>query len=136
MSYLLGIDTSTTATKALLVDGEGGVVAVASSIYPLSTPRPLWAEQDPELWWQATRESIRQVLASSGVEPSSIIGVGLTGQMHGLVMLDADGKVLRPAILWNDQRASAECDLMRETLGLARLVQVPVFDSPQTAHHR
>jgi xylulokinase len=137
MSYLLGIDTSTTATKALLVDDTGQVVAVASSTYPLSTPKPLWAEQDPGLWWKATQESIAQVLQDSQVDPASIVGVGLTGQMHGLVLLDADGGVLRPAILWNDQRAAAECDQMRETLGLARLVEItgndafPGFTAPK-----
>lgn len=137
MSYLLGIDSSTTATKALLVDDRGKVVGVASSNYPLSTPRPLWAEQDPELWWEATRQSISEVLKTSQVDPAEISGVGLTGQMHGLVLLDAEGEVLRPAILWNDQRSAAECDLMRETLGLTRLVEItgndafPGFTAPK-----
>ncbi len=137
MGYLLGIDTSTTATKALLVDSHGEVVAVGSSEYPLSTPRPLWAEQDPELWWVATRASISKVLTSSGVEPESITGVGLTGQMHGLVLLDDHGEVLRPAILWNDQRSAQQCVEMRETLGLTRLVQItgndafPGFTAPK-----
>ena len=137
MSFLLGIDSSTTATKALLADETGGVVAVASSEVPLSTPRPLWAEQDPILWWEATRKSLAEVLAASGVDSSEIAGVGLTGQMHGLVLLDGDGEVLRPAILWNDQRSAAECDEMRETLGLARLVEItgndafPGFTAPK-----
>jgi len=137
MRYLLGIDTSTTATKALLVDEQGQVEAVASATYPLSTPRPLWAEQDPDLWWQATKQSVARVLQESDVDPAAIVGVGLTGQMHGLVLLDAQGEVLRPAILWNDQRAVAECDLMRETLGLARLVEItgndafPGFTAPK-----
>jgi xylulokinase len=137
MRFLLGIDTSTTATKALLLDDQGKVVAVASASYPLSTPRPLWAEQDPNLWWEATQQAISQVLKISGTDPASIAGVGLTGQMHGLVLLDAAGKVLRPAILWNDQRASAECDRMREVLGLERLVEItgndafPGFTAPK-----
>ena len=137
MSYLLGIDSSTTATKALLVDDRGKVIGVASSTYSLSTPRPLWAEQDPELWWDATRNSISEVLRISEVDPTEISGVGLTGQMHGLVLLDANGEVLRPAILWNDQRAAAECDQMRDTLGLARLVEItgndafPGFTAPK-----
>lgn len=137
MAYILGIDVSTTATKALLIDEQGGVVAVATSTYPLSTPKPLWAEQDPHLWWEATQQSICEVLESPTVDPAAVTGVGLTGQMHGLVLLDAGGKVLRPAILWNDQRSAAECDQMRETLGLARLVEItgndafPGFTAPK-----
>ncbi len=137
MRFLLGIDTSTTATKALLVNQHGKSVAVASASYALSTPRPLWAEQDPGLWWEATQQAISQVLKSSGIDPASIAGVGLTGQMHGLVLLDERGEVLRPAILWNDQRSAAECDQMRDTLGLARLVEItgndafPGFTAPK-----
>jgi len=137
MAYLLGIDTSTTATKALLMDERGQVVAVASSSYDLSTPKPLWAEQDPNLWWEAAQASIRQVLRETEVDPAAIVGAGLTGQMHGLVLLDAKGGVLRPAILWNDQRSAVQCDEMRETLGLARLVEItgndafPGFTAPK-----
>jgi xylulokinase len=137
MTYLLGIDVSTTATKALLVDDDGRVVAARSSAYPLSTPRPLWAEQDPRLWWAAAQESISAVLAAAGVGAPAVAAVGLTGQMHGLVLLDDAGEVLRPAILWNDQRAARQCDQMRERLGLARLVAVtgndafPGFTAPK-----
>ncbi len=137
MKYLLGIDVSTTATKALLVDGEGRTAGVASSSYDLSTPKPLWAEQDPRLWWDGTCAAVRRVIEESGVDPASIAAVGLTGQMHGLVVTDGMGDVLRPAILWNDQRASAECDEMRETLGLKRLVRItgndafPGFTAPK-----
>ena len=134
---LLGIDTSTTATKALLMNAEGGVVGVASSDHSLSTPEPLWAEQDPRQWWEAAQESIRQVLTVSGVDGAAVRGVGLTGQMHGLVMLDRKGRVLRPAILWNDQRAAAECDQIRDRLGVAKLVAItgndayPGFTAPK-----
>jgi len=137
MSYLLGIDSSTTATKALLIDSEGRQVGVASSEYPLSTPKPLWAEQDPALWWEAAQRSIRHVISDSGVDPSSIVGVGLTGQMHGLVLLDEAGQVLRPAILWNDQRSAAQCDEIRNRLGLEELVRItgndafPGFTAPK-----
>ena len=137
MGFFLGIDVSTTATKALLIDGEGRPAGTASSAYDLSTPRPLWAEQDPESWWRAARNSIRQVLAETGVDPAAVAAVGLTGQMHGLVLLDADHRVLRPAILWNDQRSAAECDLMRERLGLQELVRLtgndafPGFTAPK-----
>jgi xylulokinase len=136
-AHLLGIDVSTTATKALLIEERGRLVAVASSEYDLSTPRPLWAEQDPELWWRAAQTSIGKVVAESGIAPDSIGAVGLTGQMHGLVLLDENGRVLRPAILWNDQRSAAECEEMRHRLGLERLVQItgndafPGFTAPK-----
>ena len=129
MAYLLGIDVSTTATKALLIDEGGAVVAVASTPHDLSTPRPLWSEQDPEQWWHATQSSIRQVLQTTQVEATAIVGIGLTGQMHGLVMLDAQGRVLRPALLWNDGRASAQCDAIRTRLGLERLVAITGNDA-------
>ena len=136
-NLLLGIDVSTTATKALLVDERGSVVGVAASEYDLSTPKPLWAEQDPELWWTAAVAAIRDVLASSGASPEAVAAVGLTGQMHGLVLLDEAGAVLRPAILWNDQRAAAQCDAMRDRLGLEELVRItgndafPGFTAPK-----
>jgi xylulokinase len=125
----IGIDVSTTATKALLVDPAGNVVAVAAAEYPFETPRPLWSEQDPALWWQATRQSIRALLDRSGADPGAVRAVGLTGQMHGLVLLDAAGEVLRPAILWNDQRTAAECDAIRARLGPARLIELTGNDA-------
>ena len=108
-TYLLGIDISTTATKALLIDEAGAVVAVGVSEYAFETPRPQWSEQDPALWWQGLVDSVRAVMAEAGVPPEDIAGIGLTGQMHGLVLLDETGAVLRPSILWNDQRTAAEC---------------------------
>ncbi|MBT8399528.1 MAG: xylulokinase, partial [Rhodothermia bacterium] len=129
MSFFLGIDVSTTASKALLIDRDGAVVGVASSPHDVAAPRPLWSEQDPEQWWAATGHSIRRVLGDAGVAPRDIVGIGLTGQMHGLVMLGAEGEVLRPAILWNDQRAAAECDEIRDALGLRRLVSLTGNDA-------
>jgi xylulokinase len=129
MALFLGIDVSTTATKALLVNESGVVVAVASTPHRLSTPRPLWSEQDPEEWWAATQRSIREALRQSGAAPGDVAAVGLTGQMHGLVLLDEAGAVLRPAILWNDGRASAECDWLRDRLGLDRLVELTGNDA-------
>ena len=117
MALLLGIDTSTTATKALLMTPEGKVVAIGSTPHTLSTPRPLWSEQDPEDWWQATCASIRSALASAKARPEDIQAIGLTGQMHGLVLLNADGHILRPAMLWNDGRAQEQCDAIRRQLG-------------------
>jgi xylulokinase len=129
MTYFLGIDSSTTATKALLMRADGEVVGVASSEYTYEVPRPLWSEQHPDLWWQATTHSVRQVLADSQLDPGEIRGVGLTGQMHGLVLLDGEGEVLRPAILWNDQRTGAECDQIRALLGKERFIQITGNDA-------
>ncbi|MCP4423594.1 MAG: xylulokinase [Chloroflexi bacterium] len=125
----IGIDSSTTATKALLMAEDGRVVGVASSTYDYETPRPLWSEQHPKLWWTATVNSIRQVLAETAVAPTEVKGIGLTGQMHGLVLLDKDGEVLRPAILWNDQRTGAECDEMRAKISKLRLIAITGNDA-------
>ncbi len=129
MVYFFGIDASTTATKALLVDQEGRVVGVASSEYTYQTPQPLWSEQDPALWWHAAVRSIRRVLGETGIDPAAVGGIGLTGQMHGLVLLDESGEVLRPAILWNDQRTGAQCDQIRARLGKSRLIQITGNDA-------
>jgi xylulokinase len=129
VTHFLGIDSSTTATKALLMGADGRVMGVASSEYGFETPRPMWSEQHPDLWWQATMDSIHQVLADSQVDPGDIQAVGLTGQMHGLVLLGEDGVVLRPAILWNDQRTAAECDEIRERLGKKHLIQITGNDA-------
>jgi xylulokinase len=124
MTYFIGIDTSTTATKALLMDDKGAVVAVASHEYSFETPQPLWSEQDPALWWDATIKSILDVLRKSGVDGSSVGCLGLTGQMHGLVLLDENGEVLRPAILWNDQRTGSQCDEIHAKVGKQRFIDV------------
>lgn len=114
---LLGIDLGTTAVKALLIDESGDTLASATVEYPLSTPRPLWSEQDPADWWRGTSEAIRQVLAKAGVSGRDVRGIGLSGQMHGLTLLDRAGQVLRPAILWNDQRTAAQCDELVQRAG-------------------
>jgi xylulokinase len=129
MRTLLGIDVSTTGVTALVVDERGRVVASETAGLTLSTPRPLWAEQDPGDWWDATVQSVRRLLARPGVEAGAIAGVGLTGQMHGLVLLDEQGRVLRPAILWNDQRTAAECDAIRATIGRTRLIETTGNDA-------
>ena len=104
MRALIGLDIGTSAVKALAVDEEDGAMLARAEVeYPLSTPRPGWAEQDPEDWWRATE----QALAALGVD--EVAGIGLSGQMHGLVALDAADRVIRPAILWNDGRTAAEC---------------------------
>ncbi len=129
MTYFIGIDSSTTATKALLMDAAGHVVSVATSEYGFETPFPLWSEQNPDLWWVATVESIRKVLADSGVKGDQVKGIGLTGQMHGLVTLDENGEILRPSILWNDQRTAAQCDEIRSRLGKEKLIQITGNDA-------
>jgi len=129
MSHVLGIDASTTAVKAILLDGSGAVRGIGSSAYEFSVPRPLWSEQDPHLWWDGTVAAIRAVLATTGVPGDDVVAVGLTGQMHGAVLLDGADEVLRPAILWNDQRTGAECDLIREIVGPERLVAITGNDA-------
>lgn len=88
MAYLLGLDVGTTGAKALLINSKGEVLASATTEYPMFTPQPLWAEQNPEDWWQAAQTSFRSVLSAAGVKPNEVKGIGLTGQMHGLVLLD------------------------------------------------
>jgi len=137
MSYLIGIDVGTSGAKTLLIDADGNVIASATLEYPLHTPRPLWAEQDPADWWRATTGSIRAVLARARIDPAEIAGLGLTGQMHGMVALDAAGRVLRPCILWNDQRTAAQCAEIMSTVGRERFlhatgnVALPGFTAPK-----
>jgi xylulokinase len=120
VTVFFGIDVGTTATKGIAIDPDGTVRALAEADYPLQTPHPGWAEQDPEDWWRAT-ETVLQELKKTAGEPQ---GIGLSGQMHGLVALDAHDDVLRPAILWNDQRTQAECDEIEQTIGLERLISL------------
>jgi len=124
MTYLVGIDIGTTGTKTLLIDEGGRIIESTTVEYPMATPRPQWAEQDPEDWWRATILSTRQVLRESGIDPAEISGIGLTGQMHGMVMLDAEGNVLRPCIMWNDQRTAAQCDWIMNTVGRQRFLDL------------
>jgi xylulokinase len=126
---VLGIDVSTTATKAILLDRHGAVLGVASSTYDFESPEPLWAEQDPALWWSGAQASIRAVLEETGTAPESVAGVGVAGQMHGLVLLDEDEQVIRPAILWNDQRTAAQCDAIRSAVGRERLISITGNDA-------
>jgi len=123
-TYFLGIDVSTTASKALLIDEHGDMVAVASSPHTLQTPRPLWSEQNPREWWEAATASIKSVLEKAGFGSERIEAIGLTGQMHGLVLLDDMGNVLRPAILWNDQRTQSQCDEIHQIIGKEKFIQI------------
>src|SRR3954447_3619272 len=118
MSVVAGLDIGTSGVKGLALDEHGAVLARAEVGYPLSTPHPGWAEQDPEDWWRATQQVLGALREKAG-EPA---GIGLSGQMHGLVVLDGADRVLRPAMLWNDQRTAAECDEIESTLGFERLI--------------
>ncbi|MGZ5354702.1 MAG: xylulokinase [Actinomycetota bacterium] len=137
MSHVLGLDVSTTATKAVLLGPDGAIAATAASEYPYETPQPLWSEQDPRRWWDGAVEAIRTALTGGELNGDDVEAVGLAGQMHGLVLLDAADEVLRPAILWNDQRTAAECDAIRETVGPERLLAItgndalPGFTAPK-----
>ena len=126
----MGVDVSTTGAKALLIDGEGRVVSSATTPLRLLTPRPLWSEQQPHEWWTGATTSIKGALEQAGVEGTAIAAIGLTGQMHGLVTLGERGEVLRPAILWNDQRTAAQCDEIRTRMGgKRRLVEITGNDA-------
>ncbi len=129
MNHVLGVDVSTTATKAVLVDEKGAVAGIGAAEYDFAVPRPMWSEQDPALWWAGTTRAVRAALAAAGVAGDGVAAIGLTGQMHGAVLLDAADRVLRPAILWNDQRSAAECDLIREAVGPERLIEVTGNDA-------
>ena len=137
MDYFLGIDVSTTGSKALLIDTAGNVLCVCTSPHILSTPKPLWSEQNPQDWWNATVGSIRSILSQTGIDPHSIAAIGLTGQMHGLVLLDSAGEILRPAILWNDQRTQAQCDKIHRIIGREKFIRtsgnaaLPGFTAPK-----
>ena len=120
MAYLLGIDIGTSGTKVIAIDEGGKLVASAGAEYPLSTPRPLWAEQNATDWWDAVCACCRKIVDEIGAD--NISSIGLSGQMHGLVMLDSSGEPLRPAILWCDQRTQTQCDWITETVGLKTLV--------------
>ena len=129
MRHVIGVDVSTTATKAVLLDESGAILGVGASEYGLSVPQPLWSEQDPVSWWEGTVSAIRAVLRATGVAGDDVAAVGLTGQMHGAVLLDERQSVLRPAILWNDQRTALECDAIRARVGSDRLIEITGNDA-------
>ena len=117
MSVYLGIDIGTSGTKTLAMRHDGKILASATEEYPLSSPKPGWSEQDPEHWWQATIKSVKRVLKAGKVKKVDVAGIGLSGQMHGSVFLDKKQNVIRPALLWNDQRTVAECDEIEKKAG-------------------
>jgi len=120
----LGIDIGTGGTRALLVDGRGVVRASCTAPHEdMLMERPLWAEQRPENWWDACVEAIRGVLAQAGVQGRQVRGIGLSGQMHGLVMLDSAGRVVRPALIWCDQRSQAQVDAVNAKIGRGNVLK-------------
>jgi len=131
MSVYLGIDIGTSGTKTLAIHADGRILADAMETYPCYVPKPLWSEQDPEDWWQATIRSVRRVVKRARLKPGDVKAIGLSGQMHGSVFLDKRNRVIRRAILWNDQRTSAECREMEERVGgrknLIQLVANPAM---------
>ncbi|HXO08000.1 MAG TPA: xylulokinase [Solirubrobacteraceae bacterium] len=132
-SVAVGIDVGTSGVKGVAIDDDGAVLARAEAGYPFATPLPGWVEQDPEEWWRATESVLAQLHEAAGAP----VGIGLSGQMHGLVALDSADRVVRPSILWNDQRSAAQCDQIERTIGLERLVQltgnraIPGFTAPK-----
>jgi xylulokinase len=133
---LLGIDVGTSGLKVILLDAAGATIDEATSGYAVRTPRPGWAEQDPDTWWEALRLALR-ILWDRGNDPSAIAAIGLTGQMHSLVLLDAEGRVLAPSILWSDQRTADECAEITERIGAQGLLDhvanpaLPGFTAPK-----
>src|SRR5690349_10131182 len=109
MSHLLGIDIGTSGTKTLICDDVGKVLATAMAEHPISSPKPGWSEQDPMDWWDSTCAATKAVLKKAKVKADDISGIGLSGQMHGSVLLGDGDKPLRPALLWNDQRTAEQC---------------------------
>ncbi len=124
MGYFIGIDIGTGGTKALLVSEKGEILYKAFREYPLYTPYPLWTEQDPLDWWDATLSILSEITELSLVDPDDIKAIGLSGQMHTLVPLDKDYNVIRPAILWSDQRTEKECRYVMEKLGEKRVMEL------------
>ncbi len=124
MKYLIGVDVGTSATKTVLFDEECRQVAEASAEYPLYQPQNGWAEQDPKDWEEAAASTIREVMAKSRVDKEDVVGLGLSGQMHGLVMLNEANEVIRPAIIWCDQRTAAECEEITAKVGRERLIEI------------
>lgn len=124
MAYLIGVDLGTSGTKTVLFAEDGTVAASCTIEYPLYQPQNGWAEQDPLDWWNAVCGTTKAVVAKAGISASEIKGVGLSGQMHGLVMLDKSGNVLRKSIIWCDQRTAKECEEITQKVGAGNLIKI------------
>jgi xylulokinase len=136
-SYFLGIEISTPGVKAILIDDAYQIIASTWTDHPTYTPYPLWVEQNPEDWWTGTVASIRKIFEAKNILPNQILGISLTGQMHGLVLIDGSGSVIRPCILWNDQRSIHQCEMMNQQIGEKEIIQYtgnrvyPGFTAPK-----
>ncbi len=119
MKYYIGVDLGTSAVKLLLMDQEGQVVNIVSREYPLSFPHPGWSEQNPEDWWEQSKEGIKELI--SKIDATEVAGISFGGQMHGLIILDEKDQVIRPAILWNDGRTTKETDYLNQVIGKEKL---------------
>lgn len=124
MPTMLGLDIGTSGAKAVVVRDDGEVIATGTAEYPISHPHPLWSEQDPADWWAGAQAALKAALDDAAVSPGDVAGLGLTGQMHGAVFLDADDAVIRPAMLWNDGRTAAQCEEIERRVGLERLLAI------------
>ncbi|MBS0210614.1 MAG: xylulokinase [Planctomycetes bacterium] len=125
MSVFLGIDIGTSGTKTLAIDERGKVLASAAEEYSFDVPRPMWSEQNPQYWWDATVKTVQRVVKQAKLKPADVRAIGLSGQMHGSVFLDKRGQVIRPALLWNDQRTAAECaEIEQRAGGRAKLIKL------------
>lgn len=124
MEYVIGVDLGTSGTKTVLFSTDGQPLASKTIEYPLYQPQNGWAEQAPEDWWHAACGSMKEVISKSGINPKDIKGIGISGQMHGLVMLDKAGNVLRKSIIWCDQRTAAECEEITNKVGASRLIEL------------
>jgi xylulokinase len=137
VSLLVGLDVGTTGARTIVIDEHGRIRGVGSAEYPFAAPRPGWAEQDPEDWWRGSSHSVHQALHAAEARDGDVAAVGLSGQMHSLVLLDRSGRVLRPAILWNDQRTAEECAEITRRVGAERLIALtcnpalPGFTAPK-----
>jgi len=124
MNYVIGIDIGTSGTKSVLFDVDGNVISSSTAEYPMYQPQNGWAEQDPADWWNAVVYTVYDIIRSSGIDPSDIKGVGMSGQMHGLVMLDENGEVLMNSIIWCDQRTAKECEEITQKVGADRMIAI------------
>lgn len=124
MKYVLGIDLGTSGTKTVLFSQEGEVISSSTVEYPMSQPRNGWAEQDPKDWYHAAVTTIKNVMSGSGINKNDVVSMGISGQMHGLVMLDEAGEVIRPSIIWCDQRTAKECEEITEKVGYDNLIRI------------
>lgn len=124
MAYLIGVDIGTSGTKTVVFDLKGNTIGSALYEYPMYQPKMGWAEQDPKDWWEGTYKSIASVMSKTGINKSEVKGIGLSGQMHGMVLLDKSNEVLRPAIIWCDQRTQKQCDKIMDIIGRERLIEI------------